>query len=290
MRRPPEGAGDATGVDAAAAASGATGAGGGVLLRRFLVENRRGLVGWALAMVALCLLYLPLYSVMGTDALDEAFRAMPESMRQAFGITGTLDGIGYAQSTLYSFTGSLLIIIAAIGWGTRAIAGDEEAGGLELTLAHAVRRGPLMLQRALALAIQVLVLAFVVVGALVLLSGPAKIGVLPANALAAGAGQAGLGLLMGGVALAVGGLTGRRSAATAVAVAVVAAAYVGDVLGGQVAGLAWLQGISPLDWAYGADPLRNGADLGRLARLYGAFVILVALAWWGLRRRDVGVG
>lgn len=262
----------------------------GAVFLRFLSETRRALLGWGLTMIGICLLYLPLYPSMGGSQLDEVYAQMPSALREAMGVTGPLDGVGYANSTVYAFIGTVLLAIAALAWGTRAIAGDEESGGLELTLAHAVGRSRLVLQRALAIAIQMVVLAVVLGLSVALLSAPSNLGIRTGNVVAAGVAQLGLVLLVGMCALAAGALSGRRAVATAVGAAVLVLAKAFETLGAQVTSVAWLKSASPFQWAFGADPLRNGFDLGGVALLYGSCALLVLLAIVGLARRDVGVG
>ena len=69
--------------------------------------------------------------------------------------------------------------IAGIGWGASFIAGSEDAGRLELTLAHGVGRVQYALESAAALVVKLLALglvALLVVGAV---NGPAEARVGP---------------------------------------------------------------------------------------------------------------
>jgi ABC-2 type transport system permease protein len=72
---------------------------------------------------------------------------------------------GYLQGTLFALLGPLLAVMMAVAAGARAIAGDEEAGTLELLLAHPVSRTRLLLERFGALAAAVILLRLVVWGA-----------------------------------------------------------------------------------------------------------------------------
>lgn len=259
-----------------------------MIFRRFLRENRRSLIVWSAALTALCGVYLPFYPSMAGPELVELMNRIPDAMLVAFGLAGPMDGVGYTHATIFGLVGTLLVILAAIGWGARAVAGDEEAGALELTLSYPVTRAQVVLGRALAIALQTAVVALVVVVAIILLSGPSQLGVEPANAVAAGVSFWLLGLAFGLLALAAGCLSGQRGAASGVAAAVAVAAYLAQTIGGQVQGLGWLARLSPFDWAYGSDPLRNGLALGGAALLAGLCALLVLVAVMGLRRRDVG--
>lgn len=258
------------------------------LFARFLRENRRSLIVWSAAQAALCFMYLPFYPSIGGPELAELMARIPTAMLAAFGMAGPLDGVGYTHATIFGLIGTLLLVLAAVGWGARAVAGDEESGGLELTLSYPATRTQVVLQRALALAFQTAVVALTVVLSIVALTGPAQLEVLPANALAAGLSFWLLGLTFGLVALAAGSVRGGRGAATGVAAGLAVVAYLAQTLGQQVAGLTWSLRLSPFQWAFGTDPLRNGLAAGGAALLAAACLLLVALAVWGLNRRDVG--
>lgn len=260
------------------------------LMRRFLRESRRGLVGWSLGLVGICAVYLPLYPSMAGPELSAIMDQMPEALRAAMGMDGPLDGVGYTHASIYGLIGTLLMIIAAVGWGARAVAGDEESGALELTLSYPVTRQQVVLERALALAVQTGVLAAAVTLAIIALSGPSELGINPGNAVAAGVAFWVLGLVFGYVSLAAGALSGRRSVALGTGAGAAVAAYLAQTIGSQLENLEWLARLSPFRWAFGADPLRNGFDPAGLALLALLCLVLLGAGVFAISRRDVGIG
>lgn len=258
------------------------------LFSRFLRENLRSLTVWSAAQAALCVMYLPFYPSIGGAELSELMARIPDAMLAAFGMSGPLDGVGYTHATIFGLIGTLLIIIATVSWGTRAVAGDEEAGTLELTLTYPVTRSQVVRERALALIVQAAVVALTVTLAILALTTPFQLGVKPLNALAAGLSFWLLGALFGLVALAAGCFSGRATVATGAAATVAVVAYLAQTLGQQVRGLAWLARLSPFDWAFGNDPLRSGLGSVGPALLGAACLLLTLAATWGLRRRDAG--
>lgn len=260
------------------------------LFRRFLRENLRGLIGFGIGMLALCFVYLPLYPSFGTEELENIYAQIPESLQRAFGVGGLQDGIGYTHSSIFGLAGTLLLIIALLSWGVRAVAGDEESGALELTLAHGVTRLQLVLQRGAAIVVQACVLGAVVAVGVISLSGPSQLGLDPANVIAASVALTLLGVFFGLLGLAVGAVTGLRAAALSAGASVAVASYVANALGGRTRALEWVRRASPFDWAYGADPLRNGLAAGGLAALVVASVVVWAVAAWGFSRRDLRSG
>lgn len=257
------------------------------LFRRVLADSWRSLIGWSLGIIAVLSLYLPLYPALGGEALKNVLASLPPELVKTIGYDNITSGAGYAQSTFYGLLGFLLVAIAATSWGTSAIAGDEETGSLELTLAHGVSRTQLVLERSLALAVRVLWFGVLSGGIILALNGSAQLEIKPINVLAITASYVGLGLVIGLIAVAVGALTGRRVYALAAGAGLAILGYALNAVANQNADLEWLHAISPYHWAYGASPLINGADWGGLGLLYGLAILLLGIAVVGLRRRDI---
>lgn len=257
------------------------------ILRRTLLDGWRGLVGWALGIVAVLALYLPLYPTLQGPEITELIDQLPAELVQTLGYDDMASGAGYAQASFFGLLGFVLITIASIGWGAAAIAGQEETGRLELTLAHAVGRVQVALESAAALIVKLLFLGGVVFGLLTVMSPAFELDLEPANILATTLAWVGLGALAGTTALAAGALTGRRVWALGAGAAVAVLGYAFDAVGKMNDGLEWLRNLSPFAWAYGFEPLANGVDWGGLGLLWGVSALLVAVAAWALSRRDV---
>src|SRR5215475_8313516 len=100
-----------------------------------LRENRRGFAGWALAITAVAAMYSAFWPVFGHNAdLTSAVDAFPQSMKDAFHMTDYSSPAGYFGSTVFGLLVPILVAVFAIAAGVRAIAGDEEAGTLELVI------------------------------------------------------------------------------------------------------------------------------------------------------------
>ncbi|WIM67783.1 ABC transporter permease subunit [Corynebacterium breve] len=258
-----------------------------MIFSRLFASGWRGLVGWAIGIAAVLFLYLPLYPSLQTPELAKMIEALPPEMIQAFGYDQISSGPGYAQATFFGLLGFVLAVIACITWGTSFIAGAEESGDLELTLAHAVGRKQYAWQSALALVARMAVLAVVVFVLLLGLNEPSELELSTRNMLAVVVAWAGLGLLAGAASLAVGALTGRRSWAIGAGTAVAVVGYICDAIASMNADFDWLAKLSPFYWAYGQTPLVNGFDWGGLALLWGSVAALVVVAVVALDRRDI---
>ncbi|MEC5182100.1 hypothetical protein RCH07_003475 [Arthrobacter sp. CG_A4] len=99
---------------------------------------------------------------------------------------------------------------------------------------------------------------------------------------------AGLALLSASSALFAGALTGRKTYGLAAGAGVAVLGYAFNAVGRQSKDVEWLLDLSPYSWAYGNNPVANGADWAAAGWLWGISVLLVALSAVALDRRDVG--
>ena len=259
------------------------------LFRRSFFGTWRSTVGWAAGLAAAAFLYLPLYpSVGGSLQGQDMINSLPAEMTKALNYDHIATGPGYTQATLFGLLGFLLMTIASVAWGAAAVGGDEESGQLELTLAHGVRRVQVVLERALALLLRVVLLSALVLALVLMLNGPSQLEVDPGNVFGAAVLFAGLALLSGTAALCAGAVTGRRMYGLAAGTAVGVLGYVFNAVGRQSKDVEWLLNLSPYHWAYGNFPVANGADWAAVGWLWGISAALVVLAAVALERRDVG--
>ena len=116
-----------------------------------LWDTRRSLLGWALAISAVAATYAAFWPTVKTPQMQQALGNYPQAVLEAFNYNDLTSPAGYLGSSVYGLLIPLLVAVFAIAYGTRAIASDEEAGTLELLLAHPVSRTRLALQRFAAL-------------------------------------------------------------------------------------------------------------------------------------------
>ena len=260
------------------------------LFRRALLDQWRSTLAWAVGLAAAILVYLPLYPSLGNSAeMQDMIDALPPEMTKALNYDQIASGPGYTQATIFGLIGFLLLTIASVSWGAAAVAGDEESGQLELTLAHAVTRPQVVVERALAIGVRVVALAAVVFILVLLLNEPAQLDIQPSHLFGATVLFAGLALLSGMAALFAGAVTGRRLYGLAAGTGVAVLSYVFNAVGRQSPDLQWLLNASPYHWAYGNLPVANGADWGAAAWLWGIAAVLAGLSAVALQRRDVGI-
>jgi ABC-2 type transport system permease protein len=261
------------------------------VLTRTLRDSIRPIVWWSLGIVALVSLQVAVYpSIRDNEGMKRLTEDYPEALKAFVAFGGGFDytsPAGYLGSELFSFVLPLLLMIAAIGAGARAIAGEEEAGTLELLLANPLSRSRVVLDRLAALAGELAALCVVLWAALTVSTAAASMHIGPAK-LAAAVFDAGLlAFLYGALALLAGAATGRRAIAVAVAAAAGVAAYVVNALAALVDGLEPVQKASPFYHYAVGDPLRQGLALDHAALLVGLALAVAAAAPFALARRDI---
>lgn len=257
------------------------------ILALHLREGWRGLIAWSLGIAAVLGIYLPIFPSLQTPELQRLIEGLPAELATVLGFDQVATGSGYTQATFFDLLGFALAAIACISWGAASVAGSEESGSLELTLAHAVSRVRYVSESAAALVGKTLVLGAVAFLLILGINGPAELDLSPANLLAATLAWAGLSALCGAIALVVGAAFGRRSWALGAGAGAAALGYVLQAAGSTSDSFEQASAFSPFRWAFGNDPLAEGFDWAGLGLLWGVTSALVVLASWILGRRDL---
>lgn len=248
----------------------------GEIARQALRASRRTLAIWSAAFAGLIALYAVIWpSVRGNTSWRNLFDTLPETYRALFTASGTIDlstAGGYLGVELMGFMGPALIAVYAIGAGSAAIAGEEDRGGLEVTLSAPVSRAQVYAQRLAALVAGIATLAIATGAALWVFSAMLDMG-LGLGAIASAAAALGIfGLFAGAVAIAVGAAAGKAALARGVAALAAVASYLINALAQVTSALRPARPVSPYYLVLGNEPLAHGL------RLAGAFAVLGAVA------------
>ena len=228
----------------------------------------------------------PLYSLVPADVV-EFFADFPDVLIAMIGGADMSTATGFLQAELFAITGPIAVIVLTVTMGARALAGEEERHTMGLLLGNPVSRTQVIVEKTTAMVLYALAFAvatFLGTTAGVFLGGiDVTVGGIAATSLL----LALLGLVFGGLALAVGAATGRTRLASGVAAGVAVAGYfvwsffpLADAFEGWTV-------LSPYEYFLGSDPLSNGmawADAGVLAAM---FVVLVAVSIPLFHRRDL---
>lgn len=130
-----------------------------------LRDARRGFLWWSLGLIGFVALIVSVYpTVHSNPSLNKLAQDYPQALKAFIAFGGQVDyttPAGYLGIELFSLMVPLLLMIAAIGTGAGAIAGEEERGTLELLLANPVSRARVVLEKSAALALEIAALGLV---------------------------------------------------------------------------------------------------------------------------------
>ena len=261
------------------------------LLRRGLLDRTRTLLAWSIGIAAyVALLAATFTSIEGSESFDKLVQDYPAALKDLFGLSDVVltTGSGYMDTELFNIMLPLLVLVLAIGAGSRTLAGEEEAGRLELLLAYPIRRRSAVLAKGLAVALEVAVVS--AAGFLALAAFDPLVGLDLDFERLAGAtlALALLGVLHAWLAIAVGAARPGRGLAIAVPAGLAAAAYLVNGLQDLASWLKPFRFLSSFWWA-GQSPLSTGVQYdGCLVIAAAAVVALVAGALL-IERRDLQV-
>jgi ABC-2 type transport system permease protein len=259
------------------------------LANRELRDRARTVAVWSLGIAAYIVLLGAIFqSIEGSAELDRLVEDYPEALRNLFGLGGVdiTTGAGYMDTELFNFMLPLLVLVFAIGAGSRTLAGEEEAGRLELLFAYPVGRRDSVLAKGAAVGLEIAVLCAAAWAALAILN-PVFDLELELERLAGGIlGVWLLGVLHAGLALAVGAVRPSRELAVAVPTVFAVGSY---LIGGLHDLAGWLHPFRFVSsfWWIGQSPLTNGVDYAHFAVVGAAAVVALAAGAALLERRDL---
>jgi beta-exotoxin I transport system permease protein len=253
-----------------------------------LWDQRRSFLGWGVGLGTAAAVYTGFFAVVEPDTFGGMLDSFPPDLLQAFGWTDISSPSGYLGATVYGLVVPILTIVFTIALGAKYLAGDEEAGTLELTVTHPVTRTSILLQRAVGIAIAGFGASIVVFLVVLALRSPVGLEV-PVGNIAAATLQLGLlAVVFGTLALSVGAITGRRGLVLGVSAAVAVFAYFADTVIPQVKSLAWLENLSFFNYYDGAAALRDGMNPTKSLVLVVSALVLTGIGVVAFNRRDIG--
>ena len=244
----------------------------------------RSTVLTAVGMAAVILMVGALFPAVG-DSIGRL--DLPKGVSELLGGADYGTIAGWMRSEIGAVYGPLVIAATAITAAAGSTAGEEESGILGLVLAHPIGRARLVLEKAGAVAVGVLIIAAGTWLGLVVGVAVAGGGISLGHQAALAVHLAFFGFASGAVALALAGATGRRAVAAGGAAAFAVVGFLINGFAPLVHGVSWLKFASPFYYYAGHDPLGSGIHLGDLAVLAAATAVLTAVAAVSFRRRDL---
>ena len=259
-----------------------------------LWSRRNSLLWYSIGMVLLVGMVVGVYPTVreGADTFTQLMEAMPQGLMSFFGsseIADFLEPAGFINSRVNASIGAVVLAVYAISLGTGAVAGEEDRRTMDLILATPVTRHRIVLERFAAMVTLVTIVAGVVLVVMVVGNPIVDLGFSLPNMIASNLGLALLALVFGTVALAVGGLTGKRGVTVGIAAGLTVATF---FINGLAELVDWLQGpqkLTPFYWLQQWDPLNDGFSIGTIALMAVVIAVLLGVAAWGFNRRDIAV-
>ena len=212
---------------------------------------------------------------------------LPQGVSELLGGADYSTIAGWMRSEIGAVYGPLVIGATAITGAAGSTAGEEEDGVLGLTLAYPITRARLLLAKAGAVAVCVGLVALGTLAGLIAGVAVAGGGISLGHECALALHLACFGWAVGALALALAAATGRRAVAAGGAAAFAIAGFLINGVAPLVDGIHWLQYLSPFHYYAGHDPLGHGVNVGDLAVLTGAAIVLTAVAAAQFGRRDL---
>ena len=258
------------------------------LVRAPLRSMRRSIFWWSAGLAVLVIAtvaFWPAFS--GSSGISQALDQLPQGLVQALGMQAFGTPAGYLRGNLYELFLPLLLAAAAIALTNGQTASEEAHGRLELVFAQPVDRRAVLLGRAaavsVALVLIVLVLTVAQLGADALAGLEIGAGYLIATILLCTS----LAALHGAFAFAIAAVRAQPSSVLGAGVGVAIAGYLIAALFPLSPLLAPWRHLSPWDWALGGDPLEAPTEAWRYVALLAPTGVLVAFAMRAVTRRDV---
>jgi ABC-2 type transport system permease protein len=249
---------------------------------------RDWLLWTAIAVIAMWLISAMYIWVMAAsgDAYVTMMEDFPEALSNLYGINnGTAEGL--AMSGIYFLIGPLVLLTYAIGLGSSAAVGEEEAGSLPILLSSPLRRRSILLAKSAVVVLGVLAITGLTWLGVVALAGLMGMDLSEQNVLGASIQLLGMVLLFGALALGLSAWRGSSALGIGVAAGLAVLSYFVTTMLPVVEELADVAKLTPWYLFSGADSLSNGIDIVLLGVALLVAAALFGVGLYTLDRRDL---
>ena len=259
----------------------------------FEIRVRRGaIIGWGLGLAAFAFIYLPFYPSVQEQFSGISFEDI--ALYQALGSFNMATFEGYFASTVLQFFAVLFAIYAVVN-GTATLAGEEDAGTLELLAAMPLRRGQIVVAKALAMVVSGLfilaIASLFVMAAVAFVASQVEIEITPIEAVPAVWNSLPITICFMMISLFLGAFLPNRRIAATVGTVVVIGSYFGTNLVGLIESLEPLKPFLPFNYySATAEIFTEGIVWSDALILLVAAAVFLLLAVLAFRRRNLTVG
>ncbi len=256
------------------------------------IRSRRGaILGWGIGLGLFMVLIVLLF-----PQIADSFAGieLPEFYEMFGDINAIATLSGFMDLEFFSFF-PLILAIYAILAGSGALAGEEDAGTLELILSFPIPRWQVVITKAIAIAITLsLILALTAAGAwvgyLLIAGGDADLNI---NGWQMARGILNLWFLLFLFAMLsffFGSIMPSARVANVLAIIIMVEMYFLNSLGSLVEMLEPYQKYSPFYYLQAKDVMEKGLDAGNIAILFGFSLLLLIFTVLAFQRRNITVG
>jgi ABC-2 type transport system permease protein len=265
----------------------------GTIFRHSLAKSHGAILGWGLGLFALGLLIVPVFDIFAEEqAMQGMLQLLENYPPEIFAFFGDLTDMatpsGFLGVEYFSYM-PLILGIYAIQAGSGLLAGDEESGTLDLTMAHPLSRTALFLGRTGAIMTTLIAIIAIAWLGIALPSSASETFNLDWGKLALPfLSLLAILFLFAALALFLSMILPSRRAASMIAGLLLVGGFFIDGLSAINADLEPIAELLPLKYYQGAGAF-DGLDLTWLAGLLAASVLFGVLAWWRFKRRDIRV-
>jgi ABC-2 type transport system permease protein len=217
------------------------------------------------------------------------YNQLPEGLSVMFELFGGGDittAEGFVQIETFGMMGPIMVMLVTISIAANAIAGEEAKRTMGLLLANPISRSRIIAEKTFTMLLYASIVGVLSFAGTMAGSVVGDQGLAWQNVAAICVLLTLIGLVGGGLSLAIGAGTGRKGAAVWGAIGFMVAMHVMNSLGEIAENPAW-QKLSPFYYYLGGDPLNNGLDWLHAGVLAAAAVVLIAIAFPLFQRRDV---
>lgn len=254
-------------------------------------DERKSIFWWGGGTAVLSAIVIMLYpSIASGPELEQLLEQLPPAIQAMMGENIDLTTPeGYLNLRMFTFIAPVIFLTYAIGRGTAAVAGEERRGTLDLLLSHPVRRWRIIVEKSASMLVGLIMIGFglwlgTVAGAL-LVDVEMNFGRLAQATLMSVL----LGTFYGGLALAIGGGSGRTGLAMGISAAVAIVGYFLHTLAPLVDWLDPWKVLSPFYYYIEQPAVLDGMNAAHATVLALLSLVLVAAAVIVFRNRDVQV-
>jgi ABC-2 type transport system permease protein len=259
-----------------------------------LRDQRRSLFFWGIGLVALSLYIAFFYpTVKEMPQIQDFFQQseQKEVIEAFFGgqILDFTSPSGYLNAELFSLMLPLLMLVFAVGFGSSAIAGEEEKGTLDFLLANPIPRWRIVIEKFGVMAASTIMLGIVFLAGLMIGIIAVDMDISFLRLVEMTFSTILLALNFGTLALFLGCWRGNRGLSIGVSVGLAVIMYLLNSLAEMVDVLKDYRIVSPFYHHVSPNILTNGLEAGHLLVLLGVVAVFLAASIPVFQRRDIAV-